>query len=393
MKRIGVDVGGTFTDLILVDEESGRITVDKVPSTPDDPARGVIEGVTRLCERAGVRIDEVDNLLHGTTVATNIALTHTGAEVGMLTTEGFRDILHIARHKRPLNFSLQQDLPWQVRPLVKRRHRLTVKERVTVPAGEVLVPLDEDEVRAQVRALRDAGVDAIAVCLLHSYLNPAHESRIAEIVREEHPRAYLSVSNEVLPLYREYERFSTVALNAYVGPKVSTYLERLAGAMRSAGFRHGVQLMQSSGGMATVESAAKRPVNLLMSGPVAGLIGGIWAGRMAGYPSVVTLDIGGTSADIGVAYEGQMRMRHLLDTKVGDYQAMVPMVDIDTIGAGGGSICHVTKAALLQVGPDSRLAPTPARSATAAAARSRPRRTRRSCSAACAPTAASSAAT
>ena len=193
MKRIGVDVGGTFTDLILVDEETGRIAVDKVASTPDDLARAVVDGVEQLCAKAGVSLAEVDNLLHGTTIATNIALTHTGAEVGMLTTEGFRDILHIARHKKPFNFSLQQELPWQSRPLVKRRHRLTVEERVTAPEGEVLTELDDDEVRVRVRELREAGVDAVAVCLLHSYLNPEHERRIKEIVLEEFPDAYLSV--------------------------------------------------------------------------------------------------------------------------------------------------------------------------------------------------------
>ena len=353
MKRMGVDVGGTFTDLILVDEEAGKITVDKVPSTPDDPARGVVDGIERLCDRAGVTLAQIDNLLHGTTVATNIALTHTGAEVGMITTEGMRDILHIARHKKPLNFSLQQELPWQSRPLVKRRHRLTVPERVTVPNGEVLVALDEDAVRDRVRTLKAAGVEAVAVCFLHSYLNPAHEQRVKEILLEEFPEAFLSVSNEVLPLYREFERFSTVALNAYVGPKVSRYVERFAEAMRGAEFTHGVQLMQSSGGMATVESASARPVNLLLSGPVAGLIGGIWAGRLAGFDNVVTLDIGGTSADIGVAAGGQLRMRHLLDTKIGDYQAMVPMVDIDTIGAGGGSIAYVDQGGVFRVGPQS----------------------------------------
>jgi 5-oxoprolinase (ATP-hydrolysing) len=353
MKRIGVDVGGTFTDLILVDEESGRITVDKVPSTPDDPARGTGEGIRDLCAKAGVTLADVDNLLHGTTVATNIALTHTGAEVGLITTEGMRDILHIARHKKPFNFSLQQELPWQSRPLVRRRHRLTVKERVTVPDGEVLVALDEGEVRERVRQLRDAGVEAVSVCLLHSYLNPAHERRIKEIVLEEYPAAYLSVSHEVLPLYREFERFSTVCLNAYVGPKVSRYVARFDESMREEGFRHGVQMMQSSGGMATVESATERPVNLLMSGPVAGLIGGIWAGKLAGFDNVVTLDIGGTSADIGVAAGGELRMRHLLDTKIGDYQAMVPMVDIDTIGAGGGSIAYVDPGGVFRVGPQS----------------------------------------
>ena len=192
-----------------------------------------------------------------------------------------------------------------------------------------------------------------SVCLLHSYLNPAHERRIKEIVLEEFPDAYLSVSHEVLPLYREFERFSTVCLNAYVGPKVSRYVARFDEALRDEGFAHGVQLMQSSGGMATVESATQRPVNLLMSGPVAGLIGGIWAGKVAGFDNVVTLDMGGTSADIGVAAGGRLRMRHLLDTKIGDYQAMVPMVDIDTIGAGGGSIAYVDEGDVFRVGPQS----------------------------------------
>jgi 5-oxoprolinase (ATP-hydrolysing) len=353
VKRLGVDVGGTFTDLVLVDEASGRITVDKVPSTPDDPARGTVAGIRELCDKAGVELGEIDNLLHGTTVATNIALTHTGAQVGMITTEGFRDLLHIARHKKPLNFSLQQELPWQSRPLVKRRHRLTVAERVTVPHGDVLVELSDDEVRERARELREAGVESVAVCFLHAYLNPAHEARVKEILLEELPGVFLSVSHEVLPLYREFERFSTVALNAYVGPKVSRYLGGFAQAMDEAGLRRGVQLMQSSGGMATVESAAERPVNLLMSGPVAGLIGGIWAGRVAGFDNVVTLDIGGTSADIGVAAGGELRMRHLLDTKIGDYQAMVPMVDIDTIGAGGGSIASLDAGGVFRVGPQS----------------------------------------
>ena len=226
-------------------------------------------------------------------------------------------------------------------------------ERVTVPDGDVLVPLDDDEVRERVRELRAAGVEAVSVCLLHSYLNPAHERRIKEIVLEEFPDAFLSVSHEVLPLYREFERFSTVCLNAYVGPKVARYVARFAEALGAEGFGRGVQLMQSSGGMATVEAATQRPVNLLTSGPVAGLIGGIWAGKTAGFENVVTLDIGGTSADIGVAAGGQLRMRHLLDTKIGDYQAMVPMVDIDTIGAGGGSIAYVDEGGVYRVGPKS----------------------------------------
>lgn len=353
MKRIGVDVGGTFTDLYYSNDATGQVIVEKVPSTPHDSSEGVLNGLHKLCAKAGISMAEVDMLVHGTTVATNIALTHTGASVGMITTHGFRDILHIARHKKPHNFSLQQELPWQTRPLVKRRHRLTVHERITAPRGDVLVPLDEDEVRDRVRQLKAEGVQSVAVCLLHSYLNPAHEQRIGEIVSEEFPEAYLSLSSDVVPLYREFERFSTTALNAYVGPRVSLYLDRLATAVASMGYRREILLMQSSGGMIGVGQAAKRPVSLMMSGPVGGLIGGIWAGKQSGFDNVVTLDIGGTSADIGVAPGGELRMRHLLDTKVGDYQAMVPMVDIDTIGAGGGSIAYVDEGGVFRTGPQS----------------------------------------
>ncbi|MGO1181516.1 MAG: hydantoinase B/oxoprolinase family protein [Micrococcaceae bacterium] len=353
MKRIGVDVGGTFTDLYYSDDEHREAVVEKVPSTPHDPSEAVIDGLKRLSQKAGISLSEVDQLVHGTTVATNTALTHRGAEVGMITTEGFRDILHIARHKKPYNFSLQQDLPWQTHPLVKRRHRLTVKERITAPDGDVLIPLDEDEVRDKVRQLKAAGVEAIAVCLLHSYLNPDHERRIGAIVKEEFPEAYLSLSHEIVPLYREYERFSTTALNAFVGPTVSRYLHRLQAEVETMGYQREILLMQSSGGMVPIKEAAIRPVTLMMSGPVGGLIGGMWAGRQSGFENVVTLDIGGTSADIGVAYQGELRMRHLLDTKIGDYQAMVPMVDIDTIGAGGGSIAYVDEGGVFRVGPQS----------------------------------------
>jgi N-methylhydantoinase A/oxoprolinase/acetone carboxylase beta subunit len=270
----------------------------------------------------------------------------------MLTTEGYRDILHIARHKKPLNFSNYQDLPWQAYPVVRRRDRLTVPERVTGD-GAVLVPLDEERAREQVRALKEAGVEAVCVCFLFSFLNPDHERRVAEIVREEFPEAFLSVSSEVLPQYREYERFSTVGLNAYVGPKVASYVARLGEELEALGVRSGLHLMTSASGVATSEAAIRRPVNLLMSGPVAGVVGGIWAGKQAGYDNVITLDVGGTSADIGLAQEGRLRMKHLLDTKVGPYQAMIPMVDVDTIGAGGGSIAYVDAGGIYRVGPRS----------------------------------------
>ena len=353
MIRIGVDVGGTFTDLVLIDDTDGTVNLNKVPTTPDDPSVGSIEGALELCRNANVQPEAVEQFFHGTTIATNIVLEHNGAKTGMLTTEGYRDILHIARHKRPYNFSIQQDLPWQKYPLVQRRHRLPVRERIAAPAGAVLTPLDEEQVREAVRRLKKARVEAVAVCLMFSFLNPEHEQRIGEIVREEWPEIYLSLSHEVIPQYREYERFSTTCLNAYVGPKTARYVQNLAQALKANRFGTELLLMQSSGGAATVEGAVERPVSLLMSGPVAGLIGGIWAAKLAGHPNAITLDVGGTSADIGVAPDGRMTMKHLLDTKIGDYQAMIPMVDIDTIGAGGGSIAYVDSGGLFRVGPRS----------------------------------------
>ncbi len=352
MKRLGVDVGGTFTDLIYVDDEAGKVLIHKLPSTPDDPSRGTIEGIKQLAEQAGTTPSELDQVFHGTTIATNIVIEHNGAKVGMLTTEGYRDILHIARHKKPLNFSNYQDLPWQRYPLVRRRYRLPVPERVT-GEGEVIVPLDEERAREQIRKLKEAGVEAVAVCFLFSFINDAHEKRVAEILREEFPEAFLSVSSEVLPQYREYERFSTVALNAFVGPKVATYVRRLEDELRALNVRTGVHLMTSASGVATAQGAIDRPVNLLMSGPVAGVVGGIWVGAQAGYDSVITLDVGGTSADIGLAQNGTLRMKHLLDTHVGPYNAMIPMVDVDTIGAGGGSIAYVDGGGIFRSGPRS----------------------------------------
>jgi len=352
VKRVGVDVGGTFTDLIYVDDESGVIRVHKLPTTPEDPSQGTVQGIREIATEAGEDPSALDQVFHGTTIATNIVIEHTGATVGMITTEGYRDILHIARHKKPLNFSNYQDLPWQRYPVVRRRHRLTVAERI-LRDGSVLVPLDEDEARQRVRQLKEAQVDAVAVCFLFSFLNPVHEQRVAEIVREEFPEAFLSVSSEVLPQYREYERFSTVGLNAYIGPKVSSYVARLQDELDALGVRTGLHLMTSASGVATTEAAIKRPVTLLMSGPVAGVVGGIWAGKQSGYDNVITLDVGGTSADIGLAQEGRLRMKHLLDTKVGPYQAMIPMVDVDTIGAGGGSIAYVDGGGIFRVGPRS----------------------------------------
>jgi N-methylhydantoinase A/oxoprolinase/acetone carboxylase beta subunit len=352
MRRIGVDVGGTFTDLIYIDDEAGEVIVHKTPSTPADPSIGTVQGISELCAMAGIEPAQLDQVFHGTTVATNIVIEHTGAKVGMITSKGYRDILHIARHKKPMNFSLWQNLPWQAQPIVRRRFRLTVNERIDKD-GNILIPLDDDEVRAQVRRLKQEQVEAVSVCLLFSFLNPEHEQRVAAIAREEFPEAFLSVSSEVIPQYREYERFSTVGLNAYVGPKVSRYIGRFDAALRKMNVKSGIHLMTSAAGVATPEGAMQKPVNLLMSGPIAGVVGGIWTGRQSKETNVITLDVGGTSADIGLAQDGKLRMKHLLDTKVGPYQAMIPMVDVDTIGAGGGSIAYIDAGGIFRVGPRS----------------------------------------
>ena len=312
-----------------------------------------MDGAMELCEIAGVSPANVEQFFHGTTIATNIVLEHNGARAGLLTTEGYRDILHIARHKRPYNFSLQQDLPWQKYPLVRRRYRLPIRERIIAPDGEIQTPLNEEDVVEAVSKLRKANVEAISVCFMFAFLNPEHEIRAGEIIRKEWPDIYLSLSHQVIPQYREYERFSTTCLNSYVGPKTSNYIANLDKAMKDKKFRAELHLMQTNGGVATAQGAVERPVTLLMSGPVAGLIGGIWASSQSGYDNVITLDVGGTSADIGVAPDGKMSMKHLLDTKIGDYQAMVPMVDIDTIGAGGGSIAYVDRGGVFRVGPKS----------------------------------------
>ena len=353
MYQIGIDVGGTFTDFVLHNDETGETSIHKLPSTPDDPSRAAVAGIEALSAREGFDPAHLNRVVHGTTIATNIILQRTGARVGLITTEGFRDILHIGRKKRPLNFSNYQDVPRQTAPLVPRRLRLTVPERIRAPDGAVETPLDEEAARRALRTLAGEGVDAIAVAFLFAFLNPDHENRVRELAEEECPDVFVTCSHEVSPLHREYERFSTTALNAYVGPATATYTARFSEALNGLGIRSDLRLMTSAGGVIGSRIAAQRPVALLASGPVGALIEGIAIGRSIGHPGVITLDVGGTSADVGVARDGAMHLKHVLDTRIGDYDAMVPMVDVNSIGAGGGSIAFVDEAGMFQVGPRS----------------------------------------
>ena len=349
---IGIDVGGTFTDLLYLDPSTGQTTVHKVPTTVEDPSIGLVRGTLELCDLAGHAVSDVALLMHGTTTATNALLEHDGACTGLLTTAGFRDVLHIGRHQRPQNYSIMQDIPWQSRPLVQRRHRLTVQERIAAD-GSVMVSLDEDAVRAAAEVFQNAGVEAIAVAFLNSYRNPVHERRAAEIIRAVMPDVFLTTSFEVAPQFREFERFTTVAANAFVGPKVSDYLSGVDRALEAHGFDGKIHVMMSSGGVATLPAAKQNPVTLLLSGPAAGVLGGKWAGDRSGRGRLITFDMGGTSADIGISRETGVIEAPARDTWVAGYPVLTPMLDLLTVGAGGGSVAYVDAGGALRVGPRS----------------------------------------
>ncbi|MGB4826429.1 MAG: hydantoinase/oxoprolinase family protein [Paracoccaceae bacterium] len=351
MARIGVDVGGTNTDLVL--ECRKGVFYHKVPTTLKNQSIGVVDGVQGICRMAGITPDEVEMIVHGTTTATNITIEHNGSECGMLTTEGFRDILHIGRHKRPFNFSLHFDVPWQSQPLVKRRNRISIAERILPPHGDIAVPLDEDAVRAACAVFRKRGIKSVVVGFMFAFLNDAHEQRAKEIVLEELPDAYVTCSSEVAKVMREYERFSTAAMNCYVGPKTAFYLRDLESRLQGAGVRSKLRIMQSNGGVSTVDACAKRPIRILMSGPAGGVIGGASEGVMANVPNIITVDIGGTSADISTIPGGTVKIMNQRDTYVSGHPVLTPMIDLVTIGAGGGSVAYIDEAGAFHVGPRS----------------------------------------
>ena len=353
MKTIGVDVGGTFTDIVFCDLSANQVAIHKVSTTPDDPSRGILQGIAEICRDNGIAPADIDYLLHGTTTATNAVLEHKGARAGMLTNEGFRDIIHIARHQRVEHYSIMQELPWQNRPLVKRRHRKVVKGRLGPPHGEELEPLDESGVVAAARLLKAEGVEAVAVCFLFSYLNPAHEQRAKEILERELPGVFITTSASVSPQFREFERFTTACLCAFIGPKMRSYVSRLEDALRDAGLRSELRVMASNGGVATPAMVSEKPVMTLLSGLAAGVLGGAWIGDLSGRRKLVTFDIGGTSADIGIVVEGRFAETDPRSTSIAGFPLLLPMIDIHTIGAGGGSIAYIDQGGAFRVGPRS----------------------------------------
>jgi N-methylhydantoinase A len=341
--QVGVDVGGTFTDLVAVEPASGRFTVGKVPSTPDNQARGVLNGLDRL----GVQLHEVSAFVHGTTVGTNAVLERKGVACGLITTQGFRDMLELGRRTRPNPYGMTGSFE----ALIPRELRLEVPERMTA-AGDVFHPLDEDAVRAAVSALARAGAEALVIHFLHSYANPAHELRAAAIARELWPNQYITVGHEILREVREFERGSTAAVNAYIQPLMSRYLSRLSGELEGHGLGHDLLVMQGNAGTMTARKASVQAAQTVMSGPAAGALAAARIGATAGMRNIIGCDMGGTSFDVTLIRDGKPAISAEKDIAYG-VPVRVPMIDIHTIGAGGGSIARVTAAGLLQVGPDS----------------------------------------
>lgn len=349
---VGVDVGGTFTDLILADLASGAVKIHKVSSTNANPAEAVVTGIREICELSDVSPAEIGSVFHGTTVATNAMLENKGARTGLITNSGFRDVLHIGRHQRPNHYSIMQDLPWQHRPMIQRRHRMTVDCRMDA-SGKELTALDEDGVRNAARQLGKDNVEAVVTGFLFSYVNPAHERRAAAIVREELPGVFVTTSSDVAPQFREFERFTTAAMSAFVGPKVRTYIDNLQKELTGLGINSELHIMASNGGVATPALVAERPAVTLMSGLVAGVRGGAWIGGLADANKLITLDIGGTSADIGIVQDGHYTETDARSANIAGFPVLLPMIDIHTIGAGGGSIAHIDRGGAFRVGPQS----------------------------------------
>jgi N-methylhydantoinase A len=353
MRAIGVDVGGTFTDLVYCDLDTGEVVIHKVVTTPEDPSQGVMTGIRELCAMSRVGLGDIQFVFHGTTTATNAVLENRGARAGMITNEGFRDVIHIGRHQRVEHYSIMQDLPWQSRPLVPRRYRKVVGGRIVPPLGEELEPLDEAAVRRAAAEFRDEGVESVAICFLFSYLDPRHEERARQIVCEVLPDVFVTTSSAVSPQFREFERFTTAALAAYIGPRVRRYIDRIEGALTDAGLGGDLRIMASNGGVATVEMAQTKPALTLLSGLAAGVLGGAWIGELAGRRRLITFDIGGTSADIGIVVDGRLAETDSRSTMIAGFPLLLPMIDIHTIGAGGGSVAYVDRGGAFRVGPRS----------------------------------------
>lgn len=347
MYRIGVDVGGTFTDFTLLDETSGEIHFYKTPSTPHDPSEAIENGLRGMLDTLGFAPGGVSYLGHGTTVATNIVIERRGAKTGLVTTKGFRDVLELGRQARPSIYDYRVEKP---PVLIPRDRRVEVLERIG-PDGDVIIDLDEASLEAAVRKLAEAGVESVAICFLHSYRRPEHEARAKAVVEAILPDAYITLSSEILPEFREFERMSTVAVNAFIGPKMGAYLERFRNRVREVGIPVEPYTIHSNGGLMSADTVYANPVRTCVSGPAAGVVGAAEIGRIAGLPNLITFDVGGTSTDVSLIADATPLFTSA--RLVAGYPVKTPMLDIHVIGAGGGSIAAIDDAGSMKVGPRS----------------------------------------
>lgn len=349
MYRIAVDIGGTFTDVILQNEITGEIVGTKTPTTPEDQSIGLINGIKKICEENDVNLSEIRSIIHGTTVATNAVLEEKGAKVGLITTEGFEQILHVARSWTPPPVSawigyLKPD------PLADLIYTRGAKERMTAK-GTVFRELDEDDVRQKIEELYQEGVESLTISLINSYANNEHELRIKEIAESVDPTIPVTISNDILPEFREYERTLTTVMNAYVRPVMQRYLKNIEQKLNQEGIRCRISIVRSDGGLMSVDAAAERPVYSMLSGPSGGVTAAAKIGMEAGYKNVISFDMGGTSTDVSLTYNGEPRVSR--QTKVGEFPVSAPSLEVVSIGAGGGSIAHVPLTGALRVGPQS----------------------------------------
>ena len=348
--RLGVDVGGTFTDLLLFNQDSGAFWRHKTPSTPHDSSEGILNGVNALCDEAGVAASDIEYLLHGTTVATNAVLEGKGARVGLVTTEGYRHVMQIARSYVPGGLAAWIIWP-KPQPLAALEDTVTIKGRMDADGNEFR-PFDEDSARAALTTLKEQGVEALTVSLVNAYVNGDHERRVGTLAAEILPDVPVSLSHEVLPEMQEYERTLTTVANAAVRPVVSNYISNLRNKLNDKGFAGRLSLLRSDGGLMTSNKAEEHPVNILMSGPAGGVTGALWVGKNAGYKNILTLDVGGTSTD--VALIKNLEPRRVRTTDVGHLSVRASSLDVKTVGAGGGSIAYVPElTGALRVGPES----------------------------------------
>ena len=353
---LGIDIGGTFTDLVVHDPRNGRAVIWKESTTPDDPARGALEGTRRVLEKAGVGPEQIGRVVHATTLFTNALIERKGARTGLLTTAGFADVLEIARERKYELYDLFIEMP---KPIVPRPWRREAMERVG-PDGGVVTALDVEAALGEVAAMVEQGIESLAVCFLHAYANPAHERAIAAAVAERFQHLSISLSSDIAPEIREYSRASTTVANAYVRPLAEAYLDRLEQALRSEGIPGGLFLMLSNGGLTHVAEARRAPVQLLESGPAAGALAGAWFGRNAGLDRVLAFDMGGTTAKLALVDDGEPLVAYGFEAarekrflRGSGLPIQIATVELIEIGAGGGSIAHKSDLGTLNVGPES----------------------------------------